>query len=686
MNTSLLIGEKLRDRYKISSYLGGGGFADTYLANDLDLPGQPPCVVKHLKLKYPNPDRTIIAQRLFNREAEYLYQLGNEHRQIPRLFAHFCEKGEFYLVQEYIDGYDLTKEIIQGLAKSQSEVAKLVREILEVLAFVHQQGIIHRDIKPQNLMRHKDGKIILIDFGAVKEIGVLKVNAQGNSSLTVAIGTPGYMPSEQAALHPQLSSDIYAVGIIAFQALTGLHPLKFPRDADTGELHCGLFSQGVNINPGFANILDTMVRYHHNQRYKDANSALIALQHLDISRTSTVVQVPAATNIFPINLKSEGSILQKIRQFFQQLFAEDTPDNEKTVTFPSTILPSTIPITGSFEKPFEQPEGQVNLKSAFYIERLPIENDCYEAILQPGALIRIKAPRQMGKTSLLTRILDFGTQNSYRTVYLNLQSADAEFFTSLDKFLQWFCCSVAQELNLNDKLSQYWQGVLGSKDKCTNYFQRYLLTEINSPIVLGLDEVDQLFQHPQVASEFFGLLRAWHETSKNKEIWKKFRLAIVHSREVYIPLNINQSPFNVGLPIELLEFNELQIRDLLQRHNLNWTEGEIQQFMMLLGGHPYLVRKALYEIARGRINLLQLLKIAPTEEGFYSDHLRRNLLNLQEDSKLVAAMKQVITATEAVRIETGLAFKLRSMGLVKFKGNDVMPLCDLYRLYLQERL
>ncbi|MEI2578634.1 AAA-like domain-containing protein [Scytonema sp. PRP1] len=283
----------------------------------------------------------------------------------------------------------------------------------------------------------------------------------------------------------------------------------------------------------------------------------------------------------------------------------------------------------------------------------------------------------------MTRVLHNGAQHGCQTA-LNFQSADAEFF--LDKFLQWFCGSIAQELNLKDKLSEYWQGVLGSKDKCTNYFQRYLLSEIDSPIVLGLDEVDQVFQYPQVASEFFALLRAWHETSKNKEIWKKLRLVIVHSKEVYIPLNINQSPFNVGLPIELPEFNESQVRNLVQRHNLNWTEEEFQQFMAMVGGHPYLVRKALHEIARGRISLSQFLQIAPTEEGFYSDHLRRHLRNLQEDSKLVAAIKQVVAVTQPVRIETGLAFKLRSMGLVKFQGNDVTPLCDLYRLYFRDNL
>ena len=334
----------------------------------------------------------------------------------------------------------------------------------------------------------------------------------------------------------------------------------------------------------------------------------------------------------------------------------------------------------------EDPEGQVALESAFYVERPPIEVDSYETILKPGALIRVKAPRQMGKTSLMTRILDHANQQGYQITALNFQSADAEFLSSLEKFLQWFCASITYELNLPDKLEDYWKGVLGSKNKCTNYFQRYLLSEINTPIALGLDEVDEVFKHPEIANDFFGLLRSWHERAKNEAAWKKLRLVIVHSKEVYIPLNINQSPFNVGLPIELPELNLAQVQNLVLRHRLNWTEEEIEQLMLLVGGHPYLVRVALYQIARSRMTLAKLKEVAPMEEGPYSDHLRRHLLNLQEDEQLLAAVKQLVISNTPVDVGTTEAFKLRSMGLVKFQGNEVMPLCNLYRQYFLERL
>jgi hypothetical protein len=334
----------------------------------------------------------------------------------------------------------------------------------------------------------------------------------------------------------------------------------------------------------------------------------------------------------------------------------------------------------------DNPEGSVSLDCQLYIERPTIESDCYQTIVKPGALIRVKAPRQMGKTSLLQRILHHAKEEGHQTAYLNFQSADASFLTNLDELLQWFCGDITYELNLEDRVADYWKRGMGSKQKCGNYFQRYLLATITSPLTLGLDEVDQVFQHPEVAQEFFGLLRAWHEKGKNEPAWQKLRLVISHSKEVYIPLNINQSPFNVGLPIELPEFNDQQILELIQKHQLIWSNSEIDQLTEMVDGHPYLLRKALYEIARGSLTLEQFLDISPTEEGIFGDHLRRHLFNLTADTNLEAAMKQVISSSNPVRLEPDQAFKLRSMGLIKLRGNDVIPLCNLYRLYFKDRL
>ncbi|WP_442944795.1 AAA-like domain-containing protein [Nostoc sp.] len=380
-------------------------------------------------------------------------------------------------------------------------------------------------------------------------------------------------------------------------------------------------------------------------------------------------------------------ILQEIFSLLTDGGLERLADGEMSSNFFSSSPPH--PLTLSPPLPVaepELPEGQVDLASAFYIERSPIESRCYEAILKPGSLIRIKAPRQMGKTSLMARILHQASQQNYLTVPLSFQLADGKVFADLDKFLQWFCASVGRRLKLPNKLADYWDVIFGSKDNCTAYFEEYLLLEIKQPLVLGLDEVDRIFQHPEIAADFFGLLRAWHEDAKNRDIWKKLRLVVVHSTEVYIPININQSPFNVGLPIELPEFKAQQVLDLARRHGLNWSFTQVEQLMAMVGGHPYLVRVALYHIARQDTTLNLLLQTAPTESGPYSDHLPRHLWNLEQHPELAAAIKKVVANNSPVRLDSIQCFKLLSMGLLQQQGNDVTPRCDLYRQYFRDRL
>jgi hypothetical protein len=339
----------------------------------------------------------------------------------------------------------------------------------------------------------------------------------------------------------------------------------------------------------------------------------------------------------------------------------------------------------------EFPVGQVLLASSFYIERPPIEQRCYQEILQPGALIRIKAPRQMGKTSLMARILDEARKHGCQTVPLSFHLADKAVFTNLDAFLRWFCESVGRKLKQLNQLDDYWT-IYGSKDKTTAYFEECLLEEIDSPLVVSLDGVDRIFPYCDIADDFFSLLRAWYEYAKygdrSSELWKKLRLVLVHSKEVYIPLNINQSPFNVGLSIELQEFSQEQVQNLVERHQgLNWTDDQVKELMDMVGGHPYLVRLALYHVQHQDITLEQLLQTAPTEAGIYSDHLREHLCNLKQHPKLVAAFSQVVKSPVPIELDSESAFKLHSMGLVVYRyENKVMPRCDLYRRYFQNRL
>jgi tetratricopeptide (TPR) repeat protein len=331
----------------------------------------------------------------------------------------------------------------------------------------------------------------------------------------------------------------------------------------------------------------------------------------------------------------------------------------------------------------EELGGQMSIDSPFYVNRPPNEDRCFEEIAKPGALIRIKAPHQMGKSSLILRILDHATQWGYRATRLSFWAAGKDALENLDNLLKWLCSRISRNLNLPDRVEEYWQGILGSKNKCTDYFEQYLLEE---PLVLGFDDIDPLFQHAAVVMDFFGLLRSWHEKSKFNPVWGNLRLVIAHSNEVYIPLNPNQSPFNVGVQIELSPFNNTQAIDLIQRHGLHLSPVAVDDLMDLTGGHPYLLQVALHHLASQEISLVELLRIAPTVEWAYGEHLRRHLNRLEEYPELKAAMQRVIAVATPVRIEATEAFKLASMGLVRFQGNDVVPLCTLYRRYFQEML
>ncbi|WP_445636923.1 non-specific serine/threonine protein kinase [Nostoc sp. DSM 114161] len=275
-----MIGKILDGRYEIISKLGEGGFGATYLAIDRKLPDKDQCVVKHFSPKATDINTLSHARRLFETEAKVLNRLGN-HDRVPRLLAHFEEDQKFYLVQEFVDGYDLSREINRNKQWSEEKVIALLQDILEPLEFLHQHNVIHRDIKPSNLMRRQeDGKIVLIDFGAVKQISSQGMNIQGQMTATVVVGTPGYIPSEQSQGQPKLCSDIYAVGIIAIEALTHLNPMQLPRDHLTGEI---IWRDQAKVSSGLAQIIDKMVKYDFRQRYHSATEVLQALQQLKIA-------------------------------------------------------------------------------------------------------------------------------------------------------------------------------------------------------------------------------------------------------------------------------------------------------------------------------------------------------------------------------------------------------------------
>lgn len=341
--------------------------------------------------------------------------------------------------------------------------------------------------------------------------------------------------------------------------------------------------------------------------------------------------------------------------------------------------------SGKLKVSLESPEGLVGIDSQFYIDSA-YEERCYEEVTKPGSLIRVKSPHDMGKSSLVLRVLTHAEQLGYRTVMIDLEQTNQKFFNDLDLFMQWFCASVGKALGVRVKTEEYWDDIFGANDNSTDYFEQYLLNGDCSPLVLAIDNFDRVFQYTDIETDFCGLLRGWYERSKTKKQWGNLRLIVVLSQESYAIRDINQSPFNVGLPVELGEFTAAQVQELVARHGLDWSEAELEQFRGLIGGHPYMVRSALYYIASGDYTLATFLKTAPTEAGVYSDLLRRHLKVLEDCPELGAAMQKVVAADNPVNLRTEEAFKLDSMGLVVRVDNDVIPRCRLYRQYFRERL
>ncbi|MBE9103755.1 protein kinase [Nostoc cf. edaphicum LEGE 07299] len=285
----------LNNRYQVIQVIGAGGFGETFLAEDVHMPSRRRCVIKQLKPITNNDPQTYqLIQQRFEREAATLEYLGESSHQIPKLYAYFSENGQFYLVQEWIHGQTLTKIVEAKGFESETAVRQILLSLLSVLDYVHSKGIIHRDIKPDNIiLRSVDNEPVLIDFGAVKETIRSVVNSPGYPTRSLVIGTPGYMPSEQAVGRPVYATDIYSLGLTAIYLLTGKHPQELVTDLKTGEI---LWQQHVpNVSSQLAAVLNQAIKPHAGDRYSTASKMLYALQSASNIPTELTTNTPTVS-------------------------------------------------------------------------------------------------------------------------------------------------------------------------------------------------------------------------------------------------------------------------------------------------------------------------------------------------------------------------------------------------------
>ena len=295
-----MLGEIVKGQYQVVQILSSSSYCQTYLAHDISQNQPTPCIIKHLLPASTQTSSMSSLRRLFTREVAALEKLGT-YSQVPQLVDYFEENQQFYLVQEYIAGQALSAILLPGVRWQENQVIELLYDVLSILEVVHAHGLIHRDIKPSNLIhRERDAQLVLIDFGSVKQAWTQVVTSYGQTNAnyaigipaTVAIGTPGYMPSEQSRGRPRPSSDIYALGMVAIQALTGMHPTLLLEDSETGEViwqHLGVVSQELGA------IINQMVRYHFSDRYSSATEVLAVLQPLVVKYAPHKLKVPVVS-------------------------------------------------------------------------------------------------------------------------------------------------------------------------------------------------------------------------------------------------------------------------------------------------------------------------------------------------------------------------------------------------------
>ncbi|MBE8987265.1 AAA-like domain-containing protein [Nostoc sp. LEGE 12450] len=344
------------------------------------------------------------------------------------------------------------------------------------------------------------------------------------------------------------------------------------------------------------------------------------------------------------------------------------------------------------------PGGQIPLDSVFYIDRPILESLCYEAIQQPGALLNIRAPKQMGKTSLMTRILAYANSQGHRAVSVNLQLANEEILQNLERFLKWFCARVSKQLSLPNEIASFWDNSLGSKSNATDYFQDVILPNLdrgvssreNRPLVIAINELNQLFAYPDIAREFLLLLRTWSEQGKEADAdinpWHKLRLVTVHSTEILMPPSIDPSLLNTGLVIELPEFTPAQVQDLVYRCEQDITSSQTQRLIALLGGHPYRLQLAFYYLQQQTITLEELLENSVIATAIYADHLEQQWWNLQRYPDLLPSFTEIVRQSSPVDCEAVQGSQLHKMGLVHLYDLKASLACELFRPFFCDRL
>lgn len=337
------------------------------------------------------------------------------------------------------------------------------------------------------------------------------------------------------------------------------------------------------------------------------------------------------------------------------------------------------------------PEGPLRVDSAFYIERPPLESHAFSGLSRSGSLLRLKAPRHMGKSSLLLRMDEYAQRLGYATCTIDFLQSDRACFQNLNCFLRWFCRMCGIALGRCESLDDWWDDEIGSKVSSTIFFEHCLLNQLSQPVVLFINEVNRVFEHEEIAEDFLSLLRFWHEQGQRSPIWQKLRLVMAYSTEVYVPLKLEQSPFNVGIQLKLPEFTPDQVRELAERYDLSSCLGKdykatLDALMQLVGGHPYLIHIAIAHLCDTPSSPQALLENAAHFTGIYGEYLRQCLTTIRSQPNLLKALQILVASSNSLKLDSSSAYQLNSLGIVTTQGEQSQFSCELYRRFFQREL
>lgn len=630
--------------------IGEGSYGEVWLARNLVVGTYRAIKIIH-RHKFPT-------NRPFDREFAGLTNYEPVSRTHPALVpvlqvGRDDAAGAFYYVMEVADDLERGQKIDPDtynpktlgrlLDKSGAipvaQCFELAIALTEGMAHLHARGLVHRDIKPSNII-FIGGAAKFADVGLVARIG--DVSSGG-------AGTIGYLAPDGLGT-PQ--ADVYSFGKVLYEMTMGKHCHNFPElptqigsTADTPAL--------LRLNQIVLKACDTC-----HSRYQSAEELRDAL-------------VQAADNL--------GLLPQPKSE--RRRKTRSTARSPRGISAPAKRTPTTRTTT------LESVGGAVPLASSYYVIR-PTDVEFQDAITRKDSIVLVKGARQMGKTSLLARGLQYAREAGARVALTDFQKLNAADLTSIEPFFLTLGEILAEQAGIDVVPKDTWDSRRSPNINFERYLRREVLGKISGHLVWGLDEIDRLFTC-SFGNEVFGLFRAWHNERALDPCspWGRITLAIAYATEAHLFItDINQSPFNVGTRLSLSDFSLAQVRDLNMRYGGPvHSDGELNQLFDLLGGQPYLVRRALNELASGNMNFTELIAAADRDEGIFGDHLRRILVLLAKDTELRDTVRGILHGVPCS--DAAQFYRLRSAGLMAGESPaEAHPRCRIYRTYLQRNL